>query len=80
MDLPTTVMPFILRGITLAGIDSVMRPIEDRIEAWQRLADILDTHVFEDICKDIGLDQAINTAEELMSGKVRGRVVVDLNK
>ena len=80
MDFPSTVMPFILRGITLAGIDSVMRPIEDRIEAWQRLADILDTHVFEDICKDIGLDEAINTAEELMSGKVRGRVVVDLNK
>jgi len=80
MDFPSTVMPFILRGITLAGIDSVMRPIEDRIEAWQRLADILDTHVLEDICKDIGLDEAINTAEELMSGKVRGRVVVDLNK
>ncbi|TEW50212.1 acrylyl-CoA reductase (NADPH) [Psychromonas algicola] len=80
MDFPSTVMPFILRGITLAGIDSVMRPIEDRIEAWQRLADILDTHVFEDICKDIGLDEAINTAEELMSGKVRGRVVVDVNK
>ena len=80
MDLPTTVMPFILRGITLTGIDSVMRPIEDRIEAWQRLADILDKNILEDICKDIGLDQAINTAEELMSGKVRGRVVVDLNK
>jgi acrylyl-CoA reductase (NADPH) len=80
MDLSMTVMPFILRGITLAGIDSVMRPIEDRIEAWERLADILDTHVFEDICKDISLEQAINTAEELMSGKVRGRVVVDLNK
>lgn len=80
MDLPTTVMPFILRGITLAGIDSVMRPLEDRIEAWQRLADILDPPIFEDICKNISLDEAINTAEELMSGKVRGRVVVDLNK
>jgi len=80
MDFPSTVMPFILRGITLAGIDSVMRPIEDRIEAWQRLADILDIHVFEDICKDITLDEAVDTAEALMSGKVRGRVVVDLNK
>jgi len=80
MDFPSTVMPFILRGITLAGIDSVMRPIEDRMEAWQRLADILDAHVFEDICKDISLEEAIETAESLMSGKVRGRVVVDLNK
>jgi len=80
MDFPSTVMPFILRGITLAGIDSVMRPIEDRIEAWQRLAVILDAHVFEDICKDIGLDEAVDTAEALMSGKIRGRVVVDLLK
>lgn len=80
MDLPASVAPFILRGVTLAGIDSVMRPIEDRIEAWERLADILDPEVFEDISTDIGLSEVIATAEELMAGKVRGRVVVDINR
>jgi len=80
MDLPASVAPFILRGVTLAGIDSVMRPIEDRIEAWQRLADILDPEVFEDISTDISLSEVVSTAEELMAGKIRGRVVVDINK
>jgi acrylyl-CoA reductase (NADPH) len=79
MDLPASVAPFILRGVTLAGIDSVMRPIEDRIEAWQRLADILDPEVFEDISTDISLSEVVATAENLMAGKVRGRVVVDIN-
>lgn len=80
MDLPASVAPFILRGVTLAGIDSVMRPIEDRIEAWQRLADILEPEVFEDISTEIGLSDVVSTAEALMAGKVRGRVVVDVNK
>lgn len=80
MDFPATVAPFILRGVTLAGIDSVMRPIPDRLEAWQRLADILDPTVFEDICTDISLAETIEVAEDLISGKVRGRVVVDLNR
>ncbi|MDO6505761.1 MDR family oxidoreductase [Colwellia sp. 4_MG-2023] len=80
MDLPATVAPFILRGVTLAGIDSVMRPIEDRLEAWQRLADILDPTVFDDISTDITLTEALTVAEDLIAGKVRGRVVVDLNK
>ncbi|WP_025565381.1 MDR family oxidoreductase [Psychromonas sp. SP041] len=78
MDLPTTVMPFILRGVTLAGIDSVMRPTADRIEAWERLATILEPAVFDDIAKEITLDEAIETAEKLISGKVRGRVVVNI--
>ena len=78
MDLPTTVMPFILRGITLAGIDSVMRPIADRIEAWDRLATILEAGVFDDIAKEISLEQTIETAEQLIAGKVRGRVVVNI--
>lgn len=80
MDLPASVAPFILRGVTLAGIDSVMRPIADRIEAWERLADILDPEVFEDISTEIGLSDVISTAEALMAGTVRGRVVVDINK
>ena len=78
MDLPTTVMPFILRGVTLAGIDSVMRPTADRIEAWERLATILEPAVFDDIAKEITLDETIDTAEQLISGKVRGRVVVNI--
>ncbi len=79
MDFPASVAPFILRGITLAGIDSVMRPIEDRVEAWERLADILDPAVFDDISEDISLAQAVDVAEDLIAGKVRGRVVVDLS-
>ena len=80
MDLPASVAPFILRGVTLAGIDSVMRPIADRIEAWERLADILAPEVFEDISTEIGLSEVIPTAEALMAGTIRGRVVVDVNK
>ncbi|KPZ70311.1 Acrylyl-CoA reductase AcuI [Shewanella sp. P1-14-1] len=80
MDFPSSVMPFILRGVTLAGIDSVMRPLEDRLEAWQRLAEIIEPQMFDDISADIGLDEVISTAEALMAGQVRGRVVVDLTK
>jgi len=79
MDLPSTVMPFILRGVTLAGIDSVMRPTQDRIEAWQRLADILEEKDFDNIAKEITLDEAIDTAKQLFEGKVRGRVVVKVS-
>lgn len=80
MDLPASVAPFILRGVTLAGVDSVMRPTCDRIEAWQRLGEILDAHVFDDICTEISLTEAVDVAEDLIAGKVRGRVVVDINK
>jgi acrylyl-CoA reductase (NADPH) len=79
MDFPASVAPFILRGVTLAGIDSVMRPIEDRLEAWQRIADILDADVYEDISTDIALSDVVEVAGDLISGKVRGRVVVDIN-
>ena len=80
MDFPSSVMPFILRGVTLAGIDSVMRPLEDRLEAWQRLAEIIEPEMFDDISKEISSDEVINTADELIAGKVRGRVVVKLAK
>ena len=79
MDLPGTVAPFILRGVTLSGIDSVMRPIADRVEAWERLASLLDASVFAEISHVISLTDVVNTADELISGKVRGRVLVDLN-
>jgi acrylyl-CoA reductase (NADPH) len=78
-DLPATVMPFILRGVTLAGIDSVYRPKADRIEAWNRLATDLDLQHIEAIMSEIGLSDAIATAGDQMAGKVRGRVVVDIN-
>ena len=78
MEFPATVAPFILRGVTLAGIDSVMRPLEDRIEAWSRLADIIEPDMFEAVAADIGLNEVVETASKLLEGKVRGRVVVTL--
>lgn len=80
MDLPGTVAPFILRGVTLAGIDSVMRPIEDRIEAWDRLAKVLDSSTLSQVATEIGLAQVCDTAQLLLDGKVRGRIVVDVNQ
>lgn len=80
MDFPATVAPFILRGVTLAGIDSVMRPRADRLEAWQRLARDLDKGLLAAMTHSIGLEEAIPTASELLAGKVRGRVVVDVNR
>ncbi len=77
-DLPATVMPFILRCITLAGVDSVNRTIEDRTTAWQRLSDLLDPSVFDDISTPITLEDTITVADDLISGKVRGRVVVEI--
>lgn len=77
-DLPATVMPFILRCVTLAGVDSVNRSIEDRTTAWQRLSDLLDPSIFDDISTSITLEDAITVADDLISGKVRGRVVVEI--
>lgn len=80
MDLPATVAPFILRGVTLVGIDSVMCPRPDRLIAWQRLARDLDPAKLEQMTREIGLEEVVPTAEQLMQGKVRGRVVVDVNR
>ncbi|CDK97284.1 putative dehydrogenase, NAD(P)-binding domain and GroES-like domain [Magnetospirillum gryphiswaldense MSR-1 v2] len=79
MDFPATVAPFILRGVTLAGVDSVYRPRDQRIQAWQRLASDLDVSKLEAITTTIGLGQVVETAGQLLSGQVRGRVVVDVN-
>ena len=75
-DLPSTVMPFILRGVTLAGIDSVMAPLALREQAWQRLATDLDPKLLDVVAEEIGLDGAIAKAGELLAGRIRGRVVV----
>ncbi|MPY95279.1 MAG: acryloyl-CoA reductase [Acidimicrobiia bacterium] len=77
-DLPSTVYPFIIRGVTLAGIDSVMAPLAVRRQAWQRLAGDLDLDKLEAMTTRIGLDQVPSTAAAILEGKVRGRVVVDV--
>ena len=80
MDLPGSVAPFILRGVTLAGIDSVMRPLKDRIEAWDKLAEVLDANTLEQVATEIGLAQVCDTAQRLLDGQVRGRIVVNVNQ
>jgi acrylyl-CoA reductase (NADPH) len=77
-DLPATVMPFILRGVMLAGVDSVMAPIALRREAWSRLATDLDASLLESMTTEIGLDDAVEAAQKLMAGQVRGRTVVKI--
>lgn len=78
MDLPGTVAPFILRGITLAGIDSVMRPLQDRVAAWTRLSELVDTQLLDRVATEIPLSQVCETAQHLIDGKVRGRIVVNV--
>ncbi|MDG3066925.1 MDR family oxidoreductase [Thauera mechernichensis] len=80
MDLPATVAPFILRGVTLAGVDSVMCPRADRLLAWQRLASDLDPAKLGQISREVGLAEAIPLADSLLRGEVRGRIVVDVNR
>ncbi len=77
-DFPATVMPFILRGVTLAGIDSVMAPLAKRQQAWDRLAKDLDLAKLEAMIEEVPLVRAAEKAADLMSGKVRGRVVVKI--
>nr|WP_254210841.1 MDR family oxidoreductase [Burkholderia multivorans] len=79
MDFPATVAPFILRGVTLVGIDSVMCPRDERLAAWRRLAADLDVAKLGDIGREVGLADAIPLADELIRGQVRGRIVVDVN-
>lgn len=79
MDLTTSVMPFILRGVTLAGIDSVMAPLARRQRAWSRLARDLDPALLEAMVEEVSLSQAQARAQELMAGRVRGRVVVKIS-
>jgi acrylyl-CoA reductase (NADPH) len=79
MDFPASVAPFILRGVALLGIDSVMAPMSSRLAAWNRLARDLDPGALDTIATRIGLADAIGAAADLMAGKVRGRLVVDVN-
>lgn len=77
-DLPASVMPFILRGVTLKGVDSVMLPKERRIEAWNRLAKDLDFSKLEAMIVNASLDEVPALGQSIIEGKVRGRVVVTL--
>jgi acrylyl-CoA reductase (NADPH) len=77
-DLPTSVMPFILRNVALLGVDSVMCPLPRRQQAWARLARDLNPAVLEEMTREITLAQAPEVAAELMAGRVRGRVVVKI--
>ncbi|HKM15728.1 MAG TPA: MDR family oxidoreductase [Marinospirillum sp.] len=78
MDFPSSVAPFILRGVTLYGIDSVMAPKSKRLEAWQRLAEVLDISLLDSLTTEVAFDDVINAAGQLMEGKVRGRIVVPI--
>ncbi len=79
MDFPATVAPFILRGVTLAGIDSVMAPKPARIAAWDRLASDLDPAKLELITHEIGLADAVQAGHDIVAGKIRGRLVVNVS-
>jgi acrylyl-CoA reductase (NADPH) len=78
-DLPATVMPFILRGVRLQGVDSVMAPFELRHQAWQRLSDELPGEVLSTISEVVPMSELIDRAPDVLGGKVRGRVVIDPN-
>ncbi len=80
MDLPASMAPFILRGVTLAGVDSVYVPRERRLVAWQRLARDLDTGLLDAMTSTIGLGEAIDAARDLLASRLHGRVVVDVGR
>lgn len=78
MDFPATVAPFILRGVTLAGIDSVMCPVDERREAWRRLARDLDPTILNSVTEQVSLEECVSKASDLLAGNVRGRVIVPM--
>ena len=80
MDFPATVAPFILRGVSLLGIDSVMAPREVRQPAWDRLARDLNAASLERLSTVIGLSEVPQAGQDIVAGKIRGRIVVDVNR
>jgi len=77
-QLAGTVIPFLLRGVNLLGIDSVMCPTPRRLEAWQRLASTMPADKLEAMTTVAGLDQIPGLADQILAGQARGRVVVDV--
>jgi acrylyl-CoA reductase (NADPH) len=78
MDLPSSVAPFILRGVSLLGIDSVYRPRADREEAWRRLEFDLDRAKLLEITSEIGMADVVEAGRQIVEGHVRGRIVVKI--
>ena len=78
MNLPTSVAPFILRGITMYGIDSVMASIPRRKQAWARLASDLDRDLLDELSFDLDFNELPQAGEDILDGKIRGRAVVKL--
>ena len=78
MDLPASVAPFILRGVSLLGIDSVMAPKALRLEAWRRIGENLDLEKLGKLSRPVGFDDIVGAAHDIVDGKIRGRVVVDM--
>lgn len=79
-DLPASVIPFLLRGVNLLGIDSVMQPYEKRVAAWKRLANDLPTETLDQMTSDACLDDIPDLCSRILRGDVKGRVVVDVNR
>ena len=77
-DLPTTVMPFILRNVRLQGVDSVMCPFERRQHAWQRLSELLPESFYHQACREVSLEEVPQCAEDITLGQITGRVVIKL--
>lgn len=80
MDLPATVAPFILRGVTLSGVDSVMASYDKRVSAWQLIAENMEEQLYTHIAKTITLDQCSEIANKMIAGEIKGRFVVDVNR
>ena len=78
-DLPTSVLPFIRRSVSLLGVDSVMAPREKRIEAWSRLATDLDKSLFADMTRVEPMSNLPTLANDILKGQIQGRVVIDVN-
>jgi len=76
IGLETNVLPFILRGVTLIGIDSVMQPFDTRIAAWQRIAETFDIAAYGDLVREIGLEELPAAADQILAGEIKGRVLV----
>ena len=73
-------MPFILRGDTLAGVDSVYCPIKDRINAWERLASDLNMDQLNEMISTVPLSEVVDSTHNMLSGKTHGRIIVDVNR
>ena len=80
MEVPATIIPFLLRGVNLLGIDSVMKPYDDRLQAWNRIAQDLPIEKLESMIQTVSLNDVPALGKDILKGQVKGRIVVDVNK